>query len=145
MFSTIIHPTDLSDAAAPALKAAHELAKSLGAKLIICYIAHPPLVASGNQLTDPETNETRNILDEFKAVQPPNPAVNCEVKIVTVDRSAGAKAMLKILEQMGSDLIVLGMHKRTGISGWLGASITEDVVRLASCAVMVVKQCEEDS
>ena len=30
MFSTIVHPTDLSDASTPALKTAHELARVLG-------------------------------------------------------------------------------------------------------------------
>ena len=145
MFSTIIHPTDLTEACVSAQRAAHRLAKSLGAKLLVCYIAHPPLVASANQLTDPETNETRDILQEVQAVQPPDPAVDCEVKIVMADRSASAKSLLGILEKIGCDLIVLGMHKRAGVAGWLGGSITEEVVRQANCAVLVVKQQDEAS
>ena len=144
MFSTILHPTDLSDACVPALKTAHDLAKTLGAKLIVCYIAHPPLIASGNQLTNPESKETRNVLDEIQALQPLDSTLTSEVKIVMIDRSASAKAVLEVLEQVGCDLIVLGMHKRSGVASWLGGSITEDVVRRANCAVLVVKQHDSE-
>ena len=139
MFSTILHPTDLSEASAAAHRTAHELAKALGAKLIVCYITHPPLVASGTDVTDPETGKTRFVLEEVQAVQPPDPAVDCDVRIVMTDRSASAKTILGTLEKLGCDLIVLGMHKRSGVSGWMGSSITEEVVRHANTPVMIVK------
>ena len=139
MFSTILHPTDLSDASVAAHQTAHQLAKALGAKLIVCYIANPPLVASGNELTDPETGKTRYILEEVQALQPPDPAVKCEVKTVMADKSASPKSILGLLEKMKCDLIVLGMHKRSGVSGWMGSSITEEVVRHANTPVMIVK------
>jgi hypothetical protein len=41
---------------------------------------------------------------------------------------------------MGCDLLVLGMHKRSGVAGWFGPTITEEVVRRAKCNVLVVKQ-----
>jgi nucleotide-binding universal stress UspA family protein len=139
MFSTILHPTDLSDACTPALKVAHRLAKALQAQLLICYIGHPPLIASGNTLTDPETGESRDVLDEIQRLQPLDPAVQCDVKIVLTDRSAGVKHVLGVLEPMGCDLIVVGMHEREGITSWLSGSITEEIVKRAHCAVLVVK------
>ena len=39
MYSNIIHLTDLSKAALPALEAAQELAKRLGSRLHVCYVA----------------------------------------------------------------------------------------------------------
>ena len=140
MFSTILHPTDLSDASTPALKAAHDLAKSLGSKLLICYLAHPPLIASGSQLTNPETNEVQDLDRAVNELQPIDPKVNCEVKIVMTEQSTAPKKVLALLEQLGCDLIVLGMHKHEGLMGWLGGSVTEDVVSQANCAVLVVKQ-----
>jgi universal stress protein A len=144
MFSKILHPTDLSDASAAAHKAAHELAKSLGAKLLVCYIATPPLVAGGDEVTDPATGETRNIRDEIHAQQPPDPAVDCEVKIVIADSSAGVKTVLGVLENMNCDLIALGMHERSGVAGWMKSSVTEEVVRRAHCPVLVVKKQDQD-
>lgn len=140
MYSSIVHPTDLSEASLPALKTAHDLAKSLGAELHVYFIAHPPLVASGDQLIDPETKETRDIPGEIHAIQPFDPQVNSSIKIVTIDENSEPKVLLELLEKMGCDLLVIGMHKRKGVKGWLKASITEDVVRHAHCDVLVARE-----
>ena len=139
MYKTIVHPTDLSEASIPALQAAHELAKNLGSKLLICFVARSPMVAAGNSITDPTTNTTRDIEAELKSFQTPDPAVETELRIVIAEKSTRVKTMLKFLEEMNCDLLVLGMHRRTGVAGWLGPSITEEVVRRAGCAVLVVK------
>ena len=86
MYSTIVHPTDLSEESIPALKTAHDLAKQFGAKLIVYFVAHPPLIASGDTLTDPKTNESRNIAEEVEAFQPSDPAVQRDVRIVITEQ-----------------------------------------------------------
>ena len=43
------------------------------------------------------------------------------------------------MEEMGGDLLVMGMHRRGGVAGWLGSSITEEVVREAHCPVVTVR------
>ena len=144
MFTTIVHPTDLSEASVPALRTAHNLAKALKSKLIICYIAHPPLVAGGDHVTDPTTNETRNIVAELELHQPSDPDVNRDVRIVVTEQTTRVKTLLGFLEEMHADLLVLGMHKKPGIAGWFGPTITDEVVRNAECAVMVVKQHGSD-
>lgn len=145
MYSTIIHPTDLSDASIPALKRAYALAKNFGSRLLVCYIARAPMVASGDTITDPNTNETRNISEEVAAIQPLGPEVNSEVRIVTLEESSGIKPLMSILEGMEGELLVLGMHKKKGISGWFGKSITEDVVSKAHTDVLVVKHHDEST
>jgi len=142
MFSTIVHPTDFSEASIPALQTAHELAERLGAKLLVCFIAYPPLVALGTTLTDPKTNESRDIEAELESHQPSNASVQRELRIIVAEQSTKVKTLLSFLEEMDCELLVLGMHKRTGVAGWLGSSITEEVVRRAKCAVMVVKHHE---
>ena len=143
MFSTIVHPTDFSDASGAALATAHKLAKTLGAKLVVCFVAHPPLIASGNSLTDPKTNETRDIAKELESLQPEDPAVQRDLRIVITEQSTRVKTVLGFLEEMDCELLVLGMHKRAGIAGWFSHSITEEVVRLAKCPVMVVKHRDD--
>jgi nucleotide-binding universal stress UspA family protein len=43
------------------------------------------------------------------------------------------------------DLIVMGTHGRTGLSHVLMGSVTEKVVRLAPCSVLVTKDTVEDA
>ena len=140
MFSTIIHPTDLSEESIPALQTAHDLAKQLNSKLLVCYIGHTPLVAAGTSLTDPETNETRDIAAELDSYQSADPSLDREVRILVTEKSTSTKTVLKFLEDMSCDLLVMGFHKRSGVAGWLGHSVTEEIVRRAGCAVLVVKQ-----
>ena len=47
--------------------------------------------------------------------------------------------MLKALPPLDAELLVVGMHKKPGLAGFLGGSITEEVVREAGCPVLVVK------
>ena len=105
----------------------------------MCFFAHPPLVASGDTLTDPKTNEVRDIAAELSKHQPIDSAIQAELRIVITEQSTRVKTLIGFLEEMDCDLLVLGMHKRAGVAGWLGHSITEEVVRRAHCAVMVVK------
>lgn len=139
MFATIIHPTDFSSASIPALHTAQELAQCLDAKLIVCFVAHPPLIASGDTLLDPKTNESRNIAEELERNQPNDPKIDRELRVILTEQSTGVKTLLGFLEEMDCDLLVLGMHKRQGVASWFASSITEEVVRRAKCKVMVVK------
>ena len=143
MYSTIVHPTDLSDASIPALKTAHQLAVTFGSKLLVCYIAHPPMIVSGTKLTDPKTNESRDIPAEVQAIQPFDPKVHGEVRIITIDDSSSIKPLLAVLESMQGELLVVGMHKKKGIGGWFYKSTTEEVVSEAHSDVLVVKHQEE--
>ena len=144
MFSTIVHPTDFSEASIPALKTSHALAKQLGAKLKICFIANAPMVADGVKLTDPTTNETRDIAEELSAHQEEVPGVSRELRLLLTDKATNVKTLLGFLEDMDCNLLVMGMHNKKGIAGWLRRSITEEVVRHAKCAVMVVKHDDYD-
>ena len=139
MYSNIIHLTDLSKAALPALEAAQELAKRLGSRLHICFVAHPPLVTSGETLVDPKTGETRDIPAELEAALNRDPAVERELHLLLVERSAGIRQMLKTLPPLDAGLLVVGMHKKPGLAGFLGGRITEEVVREAGWPVLVVK------
>ena len=142
MFSTILHPTDLSEASIPALQTAHELAENLGSKLIVCFIAPSPMIASGDTLTDPKTSESRNIAEELDSHLSSGTSVERELRIIITEPSTHVKTMLRFLEEMDCKLLVMGMHNRAGIAGWIRPSITEEVVRRAKCPVMVVKHHE---
>lgn len=57
------------------------------------------------------------------------------------DVAAGAPAetIVRIAQERGADLIVMGTHGRTGLSHVLLGSVAEKVVRLAPCPVLMVR------
>ena len=139
MYSNIIHLTDLSKAALPALEAAQGLAKGLGSRLHVCFVAHPPLTTNGYTLVDPKSGETRDITAELETAVDRDPGVELELHLLLVARSAGIREILKALPPLDAALLVVGLHKKRGLAGFLGSSITEEVVRAAGCPVLVVK------
>jgi nucleotide-binding universal stress UspA family protein len=46
---------------------------------------------------------------------------------------------VRIAEERGADLIVMGTHGRTGLQHVLLGSVAEKVVRLAPCPVLTVR------
>ena len=50
-----------------------------------------------------------------------------------------AETIVRIAQEQGADLIVMGTHGRTGLRHALLGSVAEKVVRLAPCPVMTVR------
>jgi nucleotide-binding universal stress UspA family protein len=136
----ILVPTDLSAHADEAFRVAHTLARAIEAEVVLFHIAHTPAVVSegGQLLTDPGTGKTANLWDRFQSILPNDSRVRIEHQVIIADRP-GAKHILEILARLGCDLIVMGTHGRSWLKHLLFGSVTEEVVRLAHCPVMVVK------
>ena len=49
-----------------------------------------------------------------------------------------AEEIMRLAEELDAEVIVMGTHGRTGLERFLLGSVTERVVRMASCAVMVI-------
>lgn len=56
-----------------------------------------------------------------------------------------ASAIVRAVEQQDVELLVVGTHGRTGLSRVLVGSVAEELVRLASCSVLVVRQIADDA
>jgi nucleotide-binding universal stress UspA family protein len=135
----ILVPTDFSSAADEAFRMAHTLARATGAEVIVFHVARPPAVISegGALLTKPGERPT-NLWDRFQDIQPSDSKVRVEHRVIVSD-TPGATHVLKILDDLGCDLIVMGTHGHRGLRQVLFGSVTEEVVRRARCPVMVVK------
>jgi nucleotide-binding universal stress UspA family protein len=136
----ILVPTDFSAHADEAFRVAHGLARALGAEVVLFHIARPPAVVSecGRFLTDPASGKPVNLWDRFHTLQAADPKVPVEHQVIVAARP-GARYVLDILDKLGCDLIVMGTHGASSLGHLLFGSMTEDVVRLARCPVMVVK------
>jgi len=62
--------------------------------------------------------------------------ISVESRIVT---GRYAESIVETAQNIGSDLIMVGSHGRTGLKKLLLGSVSERVIGLAPCAVLVVK------
>lgn len=136
--STILVATDFSEMSRQALEHAAANAKLTGAKILIVHALAVPspdqgegMLHSGVEHEDPQIVERR-----LKAVKPSLEGVRVEHRLL---RGAPAKEILKLADDENVDLIVMGTHGRTGVLRALMGSVTEEVVRNATCPVVTVK------
>ena len=136
----ILVPTDFSAHADEAFRVAHTLARAVGAEVILFHIARPPAVVleGGRFLANPGTGEGVNLWERFQSIQPNDPKVRVTHEVIVADRPS-PDPVLGILDKLGCDLIVMGTHGHSWLKHRLFGSVTEEVVRLARCPVMVVK------
>jgi universal stress protein A len=136
----ILVPTDFSAHADEAFRVARRLAQATGAEVILFHVARPPAVATegGRLLASPNNGDVVNLWDRFQSIQPTGPEVRVEHQVIVADRPS-ASLVLEMLDRAGCDLIVMGTHGHSRLKHLLFGSVTEEVVRLARCPVMVVK------
>jgi universal stress protein A len=136
----ILVPTDFSSHAGEAFRVAQDLAKPIGATVVLFHVSRPPAVVSDGDrlLLTTGRAAAKDVWDDLRKLQAKDPAVRVEHEVILADRP-DARHILQILEEQGCDLIVMGTHGRTGLLQRLFGSVTEDVVRRAHCPVMLVK------
>ncbi len=140
----ILVAVDPGEWSRPALIAAKNMAKSLGAELEALYVWEPlpwlraNLTVSHDVKMSPEEfekysqEEARRTLEEFvSSVDGPETTIRVQVGTpaeTTVERAAVGKF----------DLVVVGTHGRDGISRMLLGSVAEKVIRACPIPVMTV-------
>jgi nucleotide-binding universal stress UspA family protein len=139
-FSTILYPTDFSEFSRPALAYATDLAKDHQARLIVLHVAEtlgPENITYAEATSQPQPAGYRHRLwDQIHEVLPQEELFPREYVLIEGDPASG---IVRTAGEKQCDLIVMGSHGRSGIHRWLEGSVSEKVVRLAPCPVLVVK------
>ncbi len=137
---TILYPTDYSDASQAAFDYAVALAHDHGACLLILHAVEtlgPENVTYGEAVSQRQPESYRHrLLDDLHHIRSPDPQVPVEYILSEQDP---VTAILRTAAERKCDLIVLGSHGRHGLRRVLEGSIAEQVVRWATCPVLVVK------
>lgn len=137
-YKKILFATDFSPASDAALQYATSLARDSGATLLILHVEELPAPYAAGEMLMPQPEfpnpELRKMLD---AVVPPDKSVKYEHHLVL---GTPAEDIVRIADEEGVDLIVIGTHGRTGLMRVLMGSAAEAVMRRAKCPVLVVKQ-----
>jgi nucleotide-binding universal stress UspA family protein len=146
VFASIVVGTDGSDTAKTAVRYAIDLARELGARLLIvsAYEAIADQRLRAERVEVPEDlqwmvnprDDVLTMLDDAKAE-----AVSTGVDQVETFARQGdaADAILDIAEEQRSDLIVVGNRGMTGAKRFLLGSVPNKVSHHAPCSVLIVR------
>ena len=141
----VLAPTDFSPASDIAFRYALHLAEREGATLHLLHVVEEPLAAGAYpdgfytyspallaQVVEEATDRLRKKLGAC--------AVACVTTTTEVIVGKPARVIADVARALGTDLIVMGTHGRTGFAHLMLGSVAERVVRIAPCAVLTVPE-----
>jgi nucleotide-binding universal stress UspA family protein len=136
-------PTDFSTYADAALEYAIALASKLQARLTLLHVIHSvPLWMEGDMgralpdvyLAELEAQVQQHLEKRQQRIQ----AAGVQGNVLMV-HGVPFQRIVDLARDQQSDMIVMGTHGRTGLQHLLLGSVAEKVVRLAPCAVLIVR------
>ena len=149
-FNVILCPIDFSEFSVRAYRHALSLAEHYRARLVAHHVVelwqHPAVsFAASAALLDEYCQSIRENgkekLREFVKKHTHN-AIQPEL---VVDEGMAADAILAFAKENNADLIVMGTHGRRGYDRLMLGSVTDRVMRRASCPVLAVREPPRDS
>jgi len=136
----IMSPIDFSDHSDVALKTATDMATRLGAELLLVHVvpAIPRLPSATAFFHEGEYEEelhkcAQKRLDEMVRAR----GIKARAEIGTANDVS--MELLRIAEHNNVDLIAIATHGMTGWHKLAFGSVTDKIVRLASCPVLVLR------
>jgi nucleotide-binding universal stress UspA family protein len=146
-FERILACTDFSEVGNRAIEMAFRLAHDKNASVVIAHVLDLPAVPNpmyahyvSHGGWEPEELDKARAETE-KALLGLIPAGAAQLGLTTETRlphGNPAEEILRLTEAEDMEVVVMGTHGRTGLERFLLGSVTERVVRMAGCAVMVV-------
>jgi nucleotide-binding universal stress UspA family protein len=134
LIKKILAPTDFSDLSAKGVKYACQLAKEVGAALMVVNVV---LLDESGTIDKREIEEHKNQLDEFLGKTLAKVSAGLKIRKL-VETGEPSAAIADRAESEHVDLIVTCTHGRGGISRFLIGSVTDKLVRRSPCPVLVV-------
>jgi nucleotide-binding universal stress UspA family protein len=141
----ILVPTDFSEGAAEAVRYAFDLAASLGATLHIVHVLENPFAPGAfmEMYTPPPPEYFTNMekIAEEKLRNSVTPEQREKVNIVLTTRLGvpASEILDRIEEDPKIDLVVMATHGRGGVARMVMGSVTDKVIRSASCPVLTLR------
>lgn len=137
----ILVPTDFGTGSDHALAYAVELARAIGAELVVVHTYEIPMVGfpDGAILATPEL--TTRILEgaEIGLKKTVASHANSGVSIRTLVKQGPTwRTIIDTASEVGAGMIAMGTHGRHGLPRALLGSVAEKVVRSAKCPVLTV-------
>jgi nucleotide-binding universal stress UspA family protein len=139
----ILVPVDYSEYSRQALTLARNFASRFGASICALHVferpIHPEVYLGGMPLDSPDFRTVEGSLREALATfvaESPGPEVHASLHVV---EGRAVRAILDFVADNGVGLVVIATHGLTGLAHVLLGSVSEKVVRRATCPVLSVK------
>jgi nucleotide-binding universal stress UspA family protein len=134
---TILVPVDFSDYSLEAVRWASMLAAETKARILLVHVWQPPpAYPDGVSWATIVADQERESEHQLQQLEPTRLDVECERRLLTGDP---ATEIVNLANNESCDMIVVGTHGRSGIARWVLGSVTEAIMRHATCPVLVVK------
>lgn len=145
-FTHILVPVDFSEASTRALGYGLALALETGARLTLAHvIPFAPSLAFVYPVGGPELAE--GTLDGVKAklMELLDPEHRESLKTdVLVEAGDVQDELLKMIDEVGPDLVVMGTHGRRSFERWILGSVTEHLLRRADVPLLTVSRLDQE-
>ena len=134
---TILYPTDFSEESRRRVRRRLLAGQKLSAEVVVLHVAPP--MTFGEFANQAQMAEEEELLMEesLRPIQSPEPGVRVRHQL---ERGDAAELIVSVAQDLGSDLIVMGTHGRSGLSRLFMGSVAEHVLRTAPCPVLTVRE-----
>ncbi len=146
MFQRVLFAADFSESSREAFRVACSLANDESTRLVVLHViemvhvAEQPMIYGELGVPVPITGDFpahhQALADRMKDLYAPDHPI--EVTYLLREGEA-AEEVLRVADEEGCDLIVMGTHGRTGLDRLLAGSVAECIMRKARCPVLTVR------
>lgn len=143
----IVCPTDFSEPSLLGLRNAVELAEKYNAELTIVHVIEPPVWSGLSysptgfnppDITQSLKEESAKNLSKLQSELVPG---NVPCRLLTLEGKP-ADQIVRLSNEQSANLIVIATHGYSGFHRFVFGSVTERVVRTASCPVLTIRPNE---
>jgi universal stress protein A len=141
----ILVPTDFSEGSAEAVRYAFDLAAGLQATLHIVHVLENPFAPGAfmEMYTPPApeyfTDMERIAQEKLRDVVTPEQKQQVEIVLTTRLGVAASEILDRIEEEPKIDLVVMATHGRGGVARMIMGSVTDKIIRSATCPVLTLR------
>lgn len=136
MYTRVLIPVDGSTSSEHAAQFGLTLAKQLAFSVVFVHVLNPQDFWVPSEVSLRNKASAQMLLEqwEHRAIQQ-----QLKVDIALEEHPDIAKALLKVGQQAGCDLIVMGSHGHTGLSKVLLGNVAERVARMTQVPVLLIR------
>lgn len=135
MFKTIVLALDGSKESRQAIPLAAELARRDGARIVIAHVQQDMVGKGGGPIVATEDEIQAEIQKDAEALSAEGIETSVEMREVMLE--GPAHAIAEIAEGANADLIVAGTRGHSTLVGLLLGSVTQRLLQIARCPVLV--------
>ena len=138
MYTTILHPIDLSNNHFEVCKQAQKFARFIKADIHFLHVIEPPTslqIAQGlgfAEVVNPKKEDVESVMEIL------GEALNIPKSHQHIEVGSTCQQVLHMVNELHCDLIILGSHTETELPAFLG-STAHSIIHQASCDVLTIK------